>query len=293
MLGVPEMVKKLKAASQPEDEVGRQYHIGLKPGDIPRYILLPGDPGRVPKIAFFWDEARKISEHREYVTYVGKYRGVDIGSTSTGIGGPATAIAIEELLRVGADTFIRVGTTGGLRKELGIGDLVISTGAVRLDGTSRTYIDLAYPAVANYDVVLALIDAADTLGLRYHVGLTASSDSFYVGQGRFGFKGYIPDSKVNIHKKLASVNVLNFEMEAATLFTLSNIYSARASAVCAVIANRVTEEFVPEAGVKEAIKVANEAVKILHEWDSLKESEGIKWLTPSIIARVQEHLKKH
>ncbi len=293
MLGVYKMAKKLKAASRPEDEAGRQYHIGLKPGDVPRYVLLPGDPGRVPKIASFWDEARKISEHREYVTYVGKYMGVDIASTSTGIGGPAAAIAIEELLRVGADTFIRVGTTGGLRKELGIGDLIISTGAVRLDGTSRTYIDLSYPAVANYEVVLALIDAADTLGVSYHVGLTASSDSFYVGQGRPGFKGYIPDSMVNIHKKLASVNVLNFEMEAATLFTLANIYGVRASAVCAVIANRVTEEFVPEAGVKEAIKVANEAVKILHEWDTVKDKEGMKWLTPSLISEVKEHLKKH
>ena len=134
------MGKRLKAASTPEDEVGRQYHIELKPGDVPRYVLLPGDPGRVPKIASFWDEARQVSGHREYVTYVGKYRGVPIASTSTGIGGPAAAIAVEELLRVGADTFIRVGTTGGLRKELGIGDLVISTAAVRFDGTSKTYV---------------------------------------------------------------------------------------------------------------------------------------------------------
>jgi len=286
------MIKKLKAASRPEDEAGRQYHIGLKPGDVPRYILLPGDPGRVPKIASFWDEAKKISEHREYVTYVGRYKGVKIASTSTGIGGPAAAIAIEELLRVGADTFIRVGTTGGLRKDLSIGDLVISSGAVRLDGTSRTYIDLGYPAVASYEVVLALIDAADTLGVRYHVGITASSDSFYVGQGRPGFKGYIPESMINIHRRLASVNVLNFEMEAATLFTLANIYGVRASAVCAVIANRVTEEFVPEAGVKEAIKVANEAVKILSEWDSIKGEEGVRWLTPSIIFRVKERFEK-
>jgi len=277
------MTKRLKAASLPEDQFGRQYHINLKPGDVPRYVLLPGDPGRVPKIAKHWDEAKKISEHREYLTYIGRYKGVNIASTSTGIGGPATGIAIEELLRIGADTFIRVGTTGGLKKEIGIGDLVISTAAVRFDGTSRTYIDPAYPAVASYEVLLALIEAAEELGTRYHVGITASTDSFYVGQGRPGYKGYLPERFEEIHNKLATVNVLNFEMEAATLFTLANIYGARAGAVCAVIANRVTEEFVPEAGVEDAIKVANEAVKILSEWDSLKERKNKKYITPSLI----------
>jgi uridine phosphorylase len=214
-----------------------------------------------------------------------RYKGVEIASTSTGIGGPAAAIAVEELLRIGADTFIRVGTTGGLRKELGIGDLVISTSAVRLDGTSRTYIHEGYPAVASYEVVLALIEAADELGVKYHVGITASTDSFYVGQGRPGFKGYLPDELRGIHERLAEVNVLNFEMEASTIFTLANIYGARSGAVCAVIANRVTEEFVPEAGVEDAIKVANEAVRILSEWDELKSKEGKHYITPSLISK--------
>jgi len=278
--------KRLKAASTPEDEVGRQYHIELKPGDVPRYVLLPGDPGRVPKIASFWDEARQVSGHREYVTYVGKYRGVPIASTSTGIGGPAAAIAVEELLRVGADTFIRVGTTGGLRRELGIGDLVISTAAVRFDGTSKTYVFPEYPAVASLEVVMALIEAAEILGVRYHVGLTASTDSFYVGQGRPGFRGYLPKELAGIEKRLWELNVLNFEMEASTLFTLANIYGARAGAVCAVIANRVTEEFVAGAGVEDAIKVGNEAVRILHEVDEAKRSEGRAVASPTFIAKV-------
>ncbi len=278
-------LKKLKSSEVPEDASGVQYHIGLKPGDVPRYVLLPGDPERVPKIARFWDESRKVASHREYVTYAGRYKGVPIASTSTGIGGPATAIAVEELLRVGADTFIRVGTTGALRKEISIGDVVISTAAVRLDGTSKTYIMPEYPAVASYEVVLALIEASESLGVRYHVGLTASSDSFYVGQGRPGFRGYLPENLKGIHEFLGSVNVLNFEMEAATIFTLANIYGARAGAVCAAIANRVTGEFVAGAGVEDAIRVANEAIKILYEWDGLKEKKGRKYFSIRLLSR--------
>ena len=261
------MSRKLKSASLPEDELGRQYHIGLKKGDIPRYVLIPGDPGRVPKIASYWSEARKVAEHREYVTYVGKYKGVDIAATSTGIGGPAAAIAIEELMRVGADTFIRVGTTGALRSEIKVGDIVISTAAVRYDGTSRTYVDVEYPAVASLEVVAALVTAAESLGVKYHVGITASTDSFYVGQGRPGYRGYLPERWRDIHVRLAKLNVLNFEMESATLFTLANIYGARAGTVCAAIANRATDEFIAGAGVDDAIRVANEAVRILAELD--------------------------
>ncbi len=268
-----------KSALTPETAEGLQYHIHLKPGDVPRYILLPGDPGRVPLIASYWDEGRKVSEHRCYVCYVGKYRSVELAAMSTGIGGPSTAIAIEELLRVGADTFIRVGTTGALQEYIRLGDVVISTAAVRFDGVSRIYVDPEYPAVASYDVLLALIEAAEALGVRYHVGLTASSDSFYVGQGRPGFRGYLPDGWRGIELRLRELNVLNFEMEASTIFTLANIYRARAGAVCAAIANRVTNEFDPNAGVAEAIKVANEAVKILSEWDELLKASGKRYLS--------------
>ena len=278
-------MSRLKSAILPEDREGRQYHIGLKPGQVPRYVLLPGDPGRVPLIARYWDEAHEVAHHREYLTYVGKYKGVDIAAMSTGIGGPAAAIAVEELLRIGADTFIRVGTTGALKREIRVGDAIISIAAVRYDGTSKIYVDPEYPAVASYDVVLALIEAAEELGIRYHVGITASSDSFYVGQGRPGFKGYLPDNWRGIEKKLADLNVLNFEMEAATIFTLANIYGVRAGAICAAIANRVTNEFIVGAGVEEVIRVANEAVKILHEWDEIREKTRRKYLSPSLLLK--------
>lgn len=273
-----------RSASIPVDELGRQYHLGVRKGEIPRYVLLPGDPGRVPLIASFWDESRLLSSHREYVTYVGKYRGVDVAAVSTGIGGPATAIAVEELLRVGADTFIRVGTTGALRKEIKLGDLIITSAAVRYDGVSKIYVDPEYPAVASVDVLLALVEAAEELEARYHVGITASSDSFYVGQGRPGFKNYLPKQWSDIHLRLAEINVLNFEMEAATIFTLANIYGGRGGAVCAVIANRITDEFAPGAGVEDAVKVANEAVKILKEWDELKAEKRVPYLSVSSLS---------
>jgi uridine phosphorylase len=266
---------------------GLQYHLMIKKGDVSRYVLLPGDPERVPLIAKYWDKAWHVATHREFVTYSGYYKGVFISATSTGIGAPSTAIAIEELARCGVDAFIRVGTTGALKREIKLGDLVISTGAVRLEGTSRHYAISEYPAVASFEVVLALIEAAESLGVNYHVGLTASSDSFYVGQERPGFKDYLPPFQRGLIEYLRSMNVLNFEMEASVIFILSNIYGLRAGAVCAAIANRETDEFKPGVGVEDAIRVANEAVKILSEWDFEKERRGKKYITPDIIRSVK------
>jgi len=258
-----------------------QYHIRCRPGDIAPYVLLPGDPDRVPLISSFWDERREVAKHREYTTHTGRYKGAPISATSTGIGGPAASIAVEELLRVGASTLIRVGTTGAIQRDIRIGDLVIATGAVRLDGASQEYVMAEYPALAHLEVVLALIEAAESLGARYHVGIVASTDTFYTGQSRPGFKGYQPSWSPSLMADLQAAGVLSFEMEASTVFTLASIYGARAGAVLAVLANRVTDEFVPEAGVEDAVRVANEAVRILHEWDALK--GGKKHLHPSLL----------
>ena len=247
---------------------GKLYHIMVEPGSIPRYVLLPGDPGRVPKIASTWDESREVARNREFVTFVGKYRGVPIAATSTGIGSGSTAIAVEELLAAGADTFIRVGTTGALRRDIRIGDLIIANAAVRWDGASRWYAPPEYPAVAHWSVLKTLIEAAESLGVRYHVGIVASTDSFYIGQERLGYKGFLPPWARGLVETLRSLNVLSFEMETATIFTLASIYGARAGGVYAVIANRETDEFIAEAGVEDAIKVADEAVRILAEADS-------------------------
>ncbi|WP_197463571.1 uridine phosphorylase [Thermococcus peptonophilus] len=275
------MVEKFVSAERPQTEEGMQYHIACKPGDVARYVLLPGDPERVPKISSLWDEAREIAFHREYRTHTGKYRGVPISVTSTGIGGPSTAIAVEELAAIGADTFIRVGSTGAIQPGIEIGDLIIAKAAVRLDGTSKQYVRVEYPAVADLEVTLALIEAAESLDVRYHVGITASTDSFYLGQGRPGLNGYFPSFARNIVDDLRQARVTNFEMEAATLYTLANIYGLRAGCVCAVFANRVTNEF-GKAGEKEAALVASEAVKILAEWDEEKEKAGKKVWHPSL-----------
>lgn len=265
----------MSSASRPEVG-GRPYHLMVSPGDIAGYVLLPGDPGRVARIARYWDEARLVGDHRGFVSYTGRYKGVGISAVSTGIGGPSTAIVVEELLGLGAHTFIRVGTTGAIVDYVDVGDLVINIASVRMEGTSKAYVMPEYPAVASLDVTLALIFAAENLGVKYHVGIGASTDSFYVGQERPGFKGYIPPWSRGLVELLRSVRVLNFEMEASTIFTLANIYRARAGSVCAVVASRPKDILVPEAGVDNAIKVANEAVVILNEWDKLEEQLGSK-----------------
>ena len=265
----------MSSASRPEVG-GRPYHLMVSPGDIAGYVLLPGDPGRVSRIARYWDEARLVGDHRGFVSYTGRYKGVGVSAVSTGIGGPSTAIVVEELLGLGAHTFIRVGTTGAIVDYIDVGDLVINIASVRMEGTSRAYVMPEYPAVASLDVTLALVFAAENLGVRYHVGIGASTDSFYVGQERPGFKGYIPPWSRGLMELLRSVRVLNFEMEASTIFTLANIYGARAGSICAVVANRPKDILVPEAGVDDAIKVANEAVVILNEWDKLEEQLGSK-----------------
>ena len=269
------------SAERPQTEEGYQYHIACKPGDVSRYVLLPGDPERVPKISSLWDEAKEIAFHREYRTHTGKYKGVPISATSTGIGGPSTAIAIEELAAIGADTFIRVGSTGAIQPGMKIGDLIIAKAAVRREGTSKQYVRAEYPASADIEVTLALIEAAETLGIPYHLGITASTDSFYLGQGRPGLNGYFPSFARNIVDDLRQANVTNFEMEAATLYTLANIYGLRAGCVCAVFANRITNEF-GKAGEREAALVASEAVKILHEWDGEKERAGKRVWFPGL-----------
>lgn len=279
-------MEKIKSASRPETESGLQYHLMVKPGDVSSYVLLPGDPERVPLIARYWDKYWHVASHREYVTYSGYYKDVFISATSTGIGAPSTAIAIEELARVGSRVFIRVGTTGALRRDIKVGDLIISTGAVRLEGTSRQYVPLEYPAVASYDVILALIEAAEVHGARYHVGLTASSDSFYVGQERPGYMDYLPPFQRGLIEYLRKLNVLNFEMEASVIFVLASIYGLRAGAVCAAVANRETEEFVAGAGIEDAVKVANEAVRILHEWNEELKKHGKRFLSPDVIRAV-------
>lgn len=261
----------------------RQYHIAAKKGDLAEYLLVPGDPDRVPKIAELWDSAREVSCHREFRCFTGKHKGVPISAMSSGIGPACMAIVLNETSAIGASTFIRVGSTGAIQKSIECGDVIISSAAVRLDHTSNCYIMPEYPAVANYEVLLALVEAAEKLGIdRYHVGVTATTADFYAGQNR-PKAGETAKPREELTSSLQEAGVLSFEMETATLFTLTNLCGLRAGSVCAVYANRCTDEFKPEAGEKDAIKIANEAVKILNEWDRLKRKRKKRWLFPSLI----------
>lgn len=258
-----------------------QYHLEVGPGDVADSVLLPGNPERVEKITDAWNDHDVVAHHREYRTATGTYDGVPISVTSTGIGSPSAGIAVEELARVGVDTFLRVGSCGAIREEASVGDLVITTGAVRQEGTSKEYVREDYPASADHTVVAALTAAAERLGYDYHVGLTASTDSFYAGQGRPGFEGFEAAGSDELVENLREANVLNFEMEASSILTLANLYGLRAGAVCTVYANRVTGEFRTE-GERKAAKVASEAVSVLAAMDDAAEAAGVEQWHPGL-----------
>jgi uridine phosphorylase len=253
-------------ALEPKDESGRLYHIGLKKKDVGRIALLPGDPGRVPLIAEHFRDPKLLGSHREYVSYGGYVGREYVVAMSTGIGGPAAAIAVEELSRLGVEVMIRVGTCGAIQPFAKVGSLVIADASVRLEGTTRQYVMDGYPAAASPEVVLALRAAASALKKRAVVGLAASTDSFYVGQGRKGRGGYFPSQNVSLVRDLQQARVLCFEMESSTLFTLGRIFGLKTGAVFAVVANRVTDDFRVGAGVEDAIQVAVAGVRGLKKY---------------------------
>ena len=262
-------------SEDPGDEV--QYHVELAEGDVEGPVLLPGDPDRVEVIADRWDGYEERASHREYRTLAGTYDGEPVSVTSTGIGAPSTAIAVEELARVGAETFVRVGSCGAIQEDVAVGDLVITTAAVRQEGTSDEYVREDYPAAAHDEVVTALVTAAERLEYDYHLGVTCSTDSFYAGQSRPGFGGFRRAGAGERLEELQEAGVLNFEMEASAIMTLAGLYGLRAGAVCTVYANRVTGEFRTE-GEAKAAETASLAAAILSRMDRKKAEAGVdRW----------------
>ena len=244
---------------------GRQYHIGLKKGDVGEFVILPGDPKRCEKIAAFFDNPVKVADQREYITYTGYIDGTKVSVTSTGIGGPSAAIALEELVKVGAKTFIRVGTCGGMDTDVKGGDVVIATGAIRAEGTSKEYAPVEFPAVANIDVVNALAGAAKKLGYNYHTGIVQCKDSFY-GQHS---PETMPISSELLNKWEAwkRLGCLASEMESAALFVVASYLKVKIGSVFLVVANQEREKLGLENPIvhdtEKAIKTAIEAIKIL------------------------------
>lgn len=217
----------------------RVYHLALDSDALEgaAFALLPGDPERVAKIAAALDpEARPLARRREYRTYLGRLGGQPVLVTSTGIGGPSASIAIDELAQLGVRTFVRVGTTGAIQPRIAVGDVVITTGSVRLDGASTHYAPIEYPAVADHTVVRALVDAAAELGTPFHVGITASSATFYPGEERSdSFSGYVLRSFRGATEEWKRLHVLNYEMESATVLTVCSALGLRGGCVTGVV----------------------------------------------------------
>ena len=247
----------------------KQYHIGLCEEHSAKYAIIPGDPGRVEKIAAFLDDAKQVGYNREYNSYLGYIDGEKVLVVSTGIGGPSCAICVEELAKIGVDTFIRVGTCGGMQPNVAPGDVVIATGAIRQDGTSKEYMPIEFPAVSDFFVTSALYNAANKLGYPNHVGVVQSKDSFY-GQ-------HSPESMPNSAELLAKWDAwkrggcLASEMEGATLFIVSATRSLRSGAVFHCVWNQeVAKSAMPKDRKEDtsaAIKTAIEALRILIKQD--------------------------
>ena len=216
---------------------------GMRPGDIAPQIFLCGDPARIDRIAAGWSQCREVCSVREYRVVTGSHDGLALSAASTGIGAPSTAVLVEELANLGARTLIRIGNSGGLDPTLGLGDLVVTTGAVRDDGTSPAYVAPEYPAVAHYQVVDALARAAERSGHSWRAGVTWSLDAFYARNARLGeggelrsmsHRGYWTPAQDEKIRSMQAAGVLNCEMEAGILLTLAGLFGLRAGCVCVV-----------------------------------------------------------
>ncbi len=250
-------------------EVGLQYHIQTRPGDVGRYVILPGDPKRCAKIAEHFDDAKLVADSREYVTYTGYLDGEKVSVTSTGIGGPSASIAMEELVKCGADTFVRVGTCGGMELDIMGGDVVVATGAIRMEGTSKEYAPIEFPAVADLEVTNALVKASKKLGYTFHTGVVQCKDAFY-GQ-------HSPESmpvSYELMQKWEAWKRLGCkasEMESAALFIVASHLRVRCGSNFLVVANQEREAAGLENPIAHdteiAIKVAVEALRELIKSD--------------------------
>jgi uridine phosphorylase len=263
----------------------RQYHIGLGPGELAEYILLPGDPDRTARIATRLDAIEREHRHREFASVTGTYQGQRISIVSTGIGTDNVEIVLAEVLAITErPTFIRVGSCGALQPGIELGDLVITTGAVRLETTTRWYVHEGYPAIAHHEAVVALIEAAEGLGHRAHAGITATAPGFFGPQGR-----PIPQLPIrypDLAEEMARQRVLNFEMEASAVLTLASLGGCRAGVVCAVYAQRVAGTFVEgeqkDRAEAACVETGLESLRILAEMDRQTTEAGAARWRPSL-----------
>lgn len=244
---------------------GKQYHVGVGQGDVGSYVILTGDPKRCEKIAAYFDDPKLVGDTREFVTYTGYLDGVKVSVSSTGIGGPSAAIAMEELVACGADTFIRVGTCGGMGLNVKSGDLVIATGAIRMEGTSREYAPIQFPAISDLQVTNALVEAANNLSFPYHTGVVHCKDAFY-GQHR---PETLPNGRdlIRLWDAWIKLGCMASEMESAALLVVASYLHVRCGTVLLTVANQErARQNLPNPQVHDtdsAIRTAVEAIKII------------------------------
>jgi uridine phosphorylase len=263
----------------------RQYHIGLGPGELAEYILLPGDQDRTAKVAERLETVERQHRHREFASATGIYKGRRVSCVSTGIGTDNVEIVVAEVLAITErPTFIRIGSCGVLRDDIELGDLVISTGAVRLESTTNYFVHDGYPAVADYAAVAALVEAAYTFGHRAHLGITATAPGFYGAQGRP--IPHLPIRFPDLADEMTRQGVANFEMEASALLVLAGLAKCRAGVVCTAYAQRVSGAFVQGAQKDRAeaacIETGLEALRLLAEMDEATRAAGAAHWRPSL-----------
>ena len=264
-------------------------HIQLKVERLPSTVLLPGDPARVNEIAGLLEDVQPCGENREYKTIIGSTDGVPVAVCSTGMGGPSTEIAVVELLYKGAKRFLRVGTSGALQPDIEPGDLVISTGCIRETGAPRSFVSDGYPALADHQMVMALVQACEELGYPYHVGIGVCVDSFYATKPHLFQDRDIPSQIAPRLVEYQKAGALHMEMEAATVMVLAQILGEASAAICTVGSNLVTLK-APTAPItsERAIRVVCRSVQIMNEWDSLCARHKKKYYYPSLERTVRQ-----
>lgn len=266
-------------------DTDRQYHLDLGPGQLAEHILLPGDPDRTALVAARFDSVEFQHRHREFASATGTYRGRRVSVVSTGIGTDNVEIVVAEVLALTKHpTFIRIGSCGVLRDDIGLGDLVITTGAVRLEATTKYFVHEGYPAVADYVAVAALVEAANRLGHKAHLGITATAPGFYGAQGRPIPR--LPIRFPDLADEMTRQGVVNFEMEASALLVLATLAGCRAGVVCTAYAQRVSGAFVQGAQKEQAeaacIDTGLEALCLLADMDEAVHAQGALHWRPSL-----------
>lgn len=265
----------------PDPKFHKHFGGQVRPDDIAPYVLVPGSKGRVLQFAQLWDNAREVANYHEFLIYSGEMGGVPVTACSTGIGGSSVVVAVQELVALGAHTLIRAGVTGTLQENIEVGDVTIASAAIRADRITEYFVSTDIPALSSHEVLLALTAACQIRKYTFHVGVTATTGSFYCGEGRPGANGYTQSFMTTIVEDFVKSGVLDWDTETAVLFSLAGALGARAGRINGVLDSPRSKKTDPKAEER-AVEAALEAVLILANWDQVKAETGQNYLLPEI-----------